>query len=216
MFSSVLTDETVEDIIQSGFTNIFPDMSENGLGQFSQSVSDNKSDTVTLLRRSTRKVERLKCSDTDSNANEEDDDGDDNSDDKNGSDRDKVEPKDKDRNSNYVGSKGRNDEDKNLTNSNDQTKSKRGSSKLKTLVSVKKERIFKNTKRRVKCPLCDLELATKSILKRHCLRRHPDEWFEFKCADCPSMFKTRKLIIKLPLLLLCLLLPCILIMFSLY
>ncbi|XP_045199814.2 zinc finger protein 626-like isoform X2 [Mercenaria mercenaria] len=79
-----------------------------------------------------------------------------------------------------------------LVNINDETiNSTRGSSSKK-LKPDKKEKSFKNVKRRVKCPLCDLELATKSILKRHCLRRHPDEWFEFKCADCPSMFKTKE------------------------
>lgn len=78
------------------------------------------------------------------------------------------------------------------TNMSTESVTKQRHSKRKKLTSHKHVKVYKNLKRRVKCPLCDTEVASKSILKRHCQRRHPDEWFEFRCADCPSMFKTRK------------------------
>ncbi|XP_045199816.2 zinc finger protein with KRAB and SCAN domains 8-like [Mercenaria mercenaria] len=44
-------------------------------------------------------------------------------------------------------------------------------------------------KTKFRCSMCNRYLASKPSLLRHCQRRHGDEWFEFKCKDCPCMFK---------------------------
>jgi hypothetical protein len=185
-----LSDETVRGITESGFRNIFPAKTQSGSNIFpaqTQSGCDIKSDTVEISKVDHKKIARMKSSDVDYRSEEESEHSDDCDDNENDDDIDYYET------DTGMDVQEKIIENKTLPNKNNQTRNRRGSSKMNKLVSEKKERIYKNTKRRVKCPLCDLELATKSILKRHCLRRHPDEWFEFKCADCPCMFKTRKL-----------------------
>lgn len=58
--------------------------------------------------------------------------------------------------------------------------------------SPKPNRTCKQNKTKFQCSICDMYLASKPSLMRHCQRRHPDEWFEFKCKDCTCMFKKGK------------------------
>lgn len=58
--------------------------------------------------------------------------------------------------------------------------------------SPKSNRTCEQKKTKFQCSICDMYLASKVSLMRHCQRRHADEWFEFKCKDCTCMFKKGK------------------------
>lgn len=170
---SVLSDSNVADIIQSGFTDVFPILVE------CQDVG---------IRRSVFTEIKTEVANTDTEQGNTSDDT--------------IEQS--------VSDDEAAESDMNLRYSNDQSDDASATPVAEdTAVTNKRKRSrphqikpsksngdsncpIPQNRRRVKCTVCDVYYSNKYILKRHCLREHPDDWFEFKCKDCSSMFKTSK------------------------
>lgn len=169
-----MTDEHVANLIQSGFTDVFPTMGENYAIDNSvfteikseivdvDDIVDEPSDNHSLnASRGT-----MKSSFTD-----------DNDDDDNTMDYDMAEDKS---DVHDIKSEIAQDEGTDVSKARQTRRGKRGVSR---------------TDNRLKCALCDTYCVTRTILRRHCKRRHKGMWLEFECRDCSEKFKTSKFVI---------------------
>lgn len=157
-------------IIQNGFTDIFPVMTEGQDGGIGRSVfTEIKSEIVDIDIESTPLDEV------------------------NDSHR-KVEPPDMSENEDtmdydmmVVESK-----EESSTANNTSPDSKKNISNNELGKGSPKDETGQKVSSRFKCTLCEVSCVTRTILKRHFKRRHKGTWLDFECSDCQKRFKTSK------------------------